>query len=574
MGSSQPRAFPSPLIVQSDKTILVEVDNPGFEAARDAIARFAELVKSPEHVHIYRITNLSLWNAAAAGMTAGEIIATLESFSRYEVPGNVIRDIEDYISRYGRLKLEKQDGALVLRSEDEILLKEVTMNKTVRRYLTGEQIDECTVVVKPGARGYIKKALTDIGFPAEDLVGYVEGEFFPLHLRSTTRSGLPFSLRRYQQEAIDAFYAGGSAAGGSGVVVLPCGAGKTVVGIGVMEKLETNTLIITTSTVASRQWRDELLDKTDLEEEDIGEYSGEKKEIKPITLATYQILTYRPRGAVEGDNDSFPHFTLFNERNWGLIIYDEVHLLPAPVFRVTAELQAKRRLGLTATLVREDGREKDVFALIGPKRYDAPWKELERQGWIAEAICNEIRVGMDDELRLRYALAPERNKYRIAAENPRKLDITRAIVEHHRARGDRILIIGTYIEQLKQVAELINAPLLTGKTSNRARMQLYDDFRAGKVDTIVVSKVANFAVNLPDANVAIQISGTFGSRQEEAQRLGRILRPKNNGSPAFFYSLVSKETKDQDFGAKRQLFLTEQGYRYVITDTFDGAIYG
>ncbi len=558
-----------PLIVQSDKTILLEVDNPEFEDARDAIIRFAELIKSPEHVHTYRITNLSLWNAAATGMTASEIVAALESFSRYEVPENVIRDIEDYISRYGRLKLEKHAGAVVLRSEDEILLKEVTRNKAVQRYLTGEQIDARTVVVEPGARGYIKKALTDIGFPAEDLVGYVEGEFFPLQLRETTRAGLPFSLRKYQKEAVDAFYAGGSAAGGSGVVVLPCGAGKTMVGMGVMAKLETNTLIITTSTVASRQWRDELLDKTDLVSDDIGEYSGEKKEIKPITIATYQILTYRPRRKGQTDNAYYPHFALFNERNWGLIIYDEVHLLPAPVFRITAELQAKRRLGLTATLVREDGREKDVFSLIGPKRYDAPWKELEQQGWIAEAICNEIRLGMDDERRLMYALASDRSKYRIAAENPRKLEVAKQIVEYHRARGDKILVIGMYIEQLEQIARMLNAPLLTGKTPNREREKLYDDFRNGKLDTIVVSKVANFAVNLPDANVAIQISGTFGSRQEEAQRLGRILRPKADGSPAFFYSLVSKDTKDQDFSARRQLFLTEQGYRYVITDTFE-----
>ncbi|NQE44871.1 hypothetical protein C5S31_02450, partial [ANME-1 cluster archaeon GoMg2] len=369
----------NPLIVQSDKTILLEVDNSRYEDARDAIIGFAELIKSPEHIHTYKITNLSLWNAAATGIDALQIISALESFSRYEVPENVITDIEDYISRYGRLKLEKLNDAVVLRSDDEILMQEVIRNKKVQRYLTEEQLDARTVVVQLGARGYIKKALTDIGFPAEDLVGYVDGEFFPFHLRDTTRGGLPLSLRKYQSEAVDSFYAGGSAVGGSGVVVLPCGAGKTVVGMGVMEKLETNTLIITTSTVASRQWRAELLDKTSLEEDEIGEYGAERKEIKPITIATYQILTYRPRKSEEEDN--FPHFYLFNERNWGLIIYDEVHLLPAPVFRVTAELQAKRRLGLTATLVREDGRERDVFSLIGPKKYDALWKELEQQGW-------------------------------------------------------------------------------------------------------------------------------------------------------------------------------------------------
>lgn len=554
----------NPLIVQGDKTILLEVDNPRYEDARDAIIRFAELIKSPEHVHTYKITNLSLWNAAAAGMDAAQIISVLDSFSRYEVPRNVITDIWDYISRYGRLKLEKQNGDVVLWSDDEILMQEVMRNKKVQPYLTEEQLDARTVVVKLGARGHIKKALTDIGFPADDLVGYVEGEFFPFQLLDTTRAGLPFSLREYQAEAVDSFYAGGSAAGGSGVVVLPCGAGKTVVGMGVMAKLETNTLIVTTSTVASRQWRTELLDKTNLEDDEIGEYGAEKKEIKPVTIATYQILTYRPRKSEA--EDYFPHFFLFDERNWGLIIYDEVHLLPAPVFRITAELQAKRRLGLTATLVREDGREKDVFSLIGPKKYDALWKELEQQGWIAEAVCNEIRLQMDDEYRLQYALAPDRSKYRIAAENPRKYELTRQIVESHRKRGDRILVIGTYLEQLERVAKMLNAKLLTGKTPTRERMKLYDEFRKGAVDVMAVSKVANFAIDLPDANVAVQISGTFGSRQEEAQRLGRILRPKSNGSPAFFYTLVTKDTKDQDFGAKRQLFLTEQGYRYVIRD--------
>ncbi|NQE55123.1 hypothetical protein C5S29_16240 [ANME-1 cluster archaeon GoMg3.2] len=557
----------NPLIVQSDKTILLEVDNSRYEDARDTISGFAELIKSPEHVHTYRITNLSLWNAAASGIAASRIIAALEAYSRYAVPENVIIDIEDYVSRYGRLKLKMLDGSVVLQSDDEILMKEVMRNKKVQSYLTEEQIDARTVVVALGARGYIKKALTDIGFPAEDLVGYVKGEFLAITLLATTRRGLPFSLRKYQLEAVDSFYAGGSAAGGSGVVVLPCGAGKTVVGMGVLEKLDTNTLIITTSTVASRQWRDELLDKTDLDGEMVGEYSAERKEIKPITIATYQIITYRPR---KSDEDAFPHFSLFNERNWGLIIYDEVHMLPAPVFRVTAELQARRRLGLTATLVREDGKERDVFSLIGPKKYDAPWKELEEQGWIAEAVCNEIRLKMDDELRLQYALAADRNKHRIAAENPRKYDITRRIVEYHRKKGDRILVIGTYIGQLERVAEMLDAKLLTGKTPNRERMKLYDAFRSGEIDVMVVSKVANFAIDLPDANVAVQISGTFGSRQEEAQRLGRLLRPKDDRSPAFFYTLVSKDTKDQDFGAKRQLFLTEQGYRYHISDDFSG----
>ncbi|MCW3132323.1 MAG: DEAD/DEAH box helicase [Candidatus Methanospirare jalkutatii] len=557
-----------PMIVQSDMSVLLEVGHPLYEDARDALNRFAELVKSPEHIHTYRITMLSLWNAAASGMNAEDVISSLEAFSRYEIPQNVIANIRDWMSRYGRLKLlryEEDARFLLLRSDDELLLREIMRSEKVRPFLE-DILDRRTALVKASARGLLKKALTELGFPAEDLVGYAEGERFRLRLLRKTRSGEHFELRKYQREAVEAFYAGGSPRGGSGVIVLPCGAGKTIVGIAIMEKLQTNTLIITTSTVASRQWKAELLDKTDVSEEDIGEYSGEKKEIKPITIATYQILTHRHLKSEE-----FPHFSLFNERNWGLIIYDEVHLLPAPVFRITAELQAKRRLGLTATLVREDGRETDVFSLIGPKKYDAPWKELERQGWIAKAICHEIRAEMSDEMRMKYALAPEKQKFRIAsAENERKYEILRGIVRLHHARGDKILVIGTYLEQLKRAAEILasefKVEMLTGKTPTKKRMRAYSAFKRGDLDVIVVSKVANFAIDLPNANVAIQISGTFGSRQEEAQRLGRILRPKKDGSPAFFYSIVSKDTKEQDLAAKRQLFLTEQGYKYIISD--------
>ena len=557
-----------PMIVQSDMSVLLEVGHPLYEDARDALNRFAELVKSPEHIHTYRITMLSLWNAAASGMNAEDVISSLEAFSRYEIPQNVLANIRDWMSRYGRLKLlryEEDARFLLLRSDDELLLREIMRSEKVRPFLE-DILDRRTALVKASARGLLKKALTELGFPAEDLVGYAEGERFRLRLLKKTRSGEHFELRKYQREAVEAFYAGGSPRGGSGVIVLPCGAGKTIVGIAIMEKLQTNTLIITTSTVASRQWKAELLDKTDVSEEDIGEYSGEKKEIKPITIATYQILTHR-----HPKSDEFSHFSIFNERNWGLIIYDEVHLLPAPVFRITAELQAKRRLGLTATLVREDGRETDVFSLIGPKKYDAPWKELERQGWIAKAICHEIRAEMSDEMRMKYALAPEKQKFRIAsAENERKYEILRRIVRLHHARGDKILVIGTYLEQLKRAAEILAAEfkveMLTGKTPTKKRMRAYSAFKRGDLDVIVVSKVANFAIDLPNANVAIQISGTFGSRQEEAQRLGRILRPKKDGSPAFFYSIVSKDTKEQDLAAKRQLFLTEQGYKYIISD--------
>ncbi len=546
----------NPLIVQSDKSVLLEVQNDRYEKARDWLARFAELEKSPEHIHTYRITPLSLWNAAASGLTAEDIVGALGKYSKYDLPGNIRVDIYDYISRYGRVKLIMRDGALLLVSDDTPLIVEISRHKRMQPFII-ERVDNATLRVDASQRGHIKQLLVQIGYPAEDLAGYVDGAELPFHLLPVTKSGQPFSLRQYQQQSVEVFYAGGQASGGSGVIVLPCGAGKTMVGMGVMEKLQTATLILTPSTVAVRQWIAELLDKTGLSPDDVGEYSGLVKEIRPVTITTYQILTHRKRRT-----DDFPHFKLFNERDWGLIIYDEVHLLPAPIFRITAEIQARRRLGLTATLIREDGRETDVFSLIGPKKYDVPWKDLEKQGWIATAECHEIRLPLPDELRMTYALAEQRDKFRIAAENYDKLKIVRQLLGKH--RDDTVLIMGTYLDQLYEIADAIGAPLITGKTPVRERQKLFDQIRRGEITQLVVSKVANFSVDLPDVNVAIQVSGTFGSRQEEAQRLGRILRPKKHGLLAHFYALVTRDSRDQEFAAKRQLFLTEEGYRYEI----------
>lgn len=548
----------NPLIVQSDRSVLLEVDHPLHTEARDALAQFAEIEKSPEHIHTYRISPLSLWNAAASGLTPERVIELLTQFSKYDLPANIKADIHDYMGRYGRLKLFKAGDHLVLSSPDTALITEIAHHKRMEPYLL-QQTDAHTLEVDPARRGHVKQALIHIGFPAEDLAGYTEGTLLPIDLRSTTASNHPFSLRAYQEASVSAFHLDGSVSGGCGVIVLPCGAGKTMVGIGLISTLKRSTLILTPNTVAVRQWINELCDKTTIQPDQIGEYTGERKEIRPITVSTYQILTYRP-----SEDSDFPHFTLFTGQDWGLIIYDEVHLLPAPVFRITAEIQARRRLGLTATLVREDGREADVFGLIGPKRYDVPWRELERQGWIATAECHEIRVSLNQEERLDYAVAEEREKYRIAAENPIKLDVVQHLLEKH--QDDQILIIGQYIDQLKTLADLLNAPLLTGRTANSQREKLYERFRRGELKRLVVSKVANFAIDLPDANVAIQVSGTFGSRQEEAQRLGRILRPKTDGSFAYFYTIVTRDTRDQDFSANRQLFLTEQGYRYLIED--------
>ncbi len=557
----------APLIIQGDRTVLVEVQHPLYEEVRSHLARFAELEKSPEYIHTYRISTLSLWNAASAGMTADEILNGLRRYAKYPLPDNVVTEIREAISRYGRVRLtpDPHDPTrLRLTADDPLLLLELKRNRYVKKYILA-QIGPHTLQVPASRRGHVKQALVKAGYPAEDLVGYVEGTTLQFSLRETTLAGNPFIVRHYQQDAADIFWADGSPAGGAGVIVLPCGAGKTIVGMVVMAKAQANTLILTPSTVAARQWQEELLDKTTLTADLIGEYTGQRKEIRPITVTTYQILTYRKRGA-KGHHlpleEEFPHFKLFNTGDWGLIIYDEVHLLPAPVFRITAELQARRRLGLTATLVREDGREEDVFSLIGPKKYDVPWHDLERQGWIAPALCYEIRVEMPQDYRLTYIMASRRQKYRVAADNPAKLEVLDRLLKHH--RGDRILIIGMYLNQLHHIAQHYNYPLLTGKTPIRERERLFRAFRSGEISTLVVSKVANFSIDLPDANVAIQISGTFGSRQEEAQRLGRILRPKSNGQQAYFYTIVSKETVDQDYSANRQRFLTEQGYRYYI----------
>jgi len=550
----------NPLIVQSDRTMLLEVHNPRFDDCRAFCSRFAELEKSPEHFHTYRITALSLWNAASSGMTAEEIIAGLEEFTKYPLPKNVVNEIKEQISRYGKVKLVKEeDGELYIISEEPNFLKEIAHHRSIQNYI--KEFQNNRIAVLKEYRGHIKHALIKIGYPVEDLAGYDEGAAYNFNFRAVTRSGRPFSMRDYQRKAVEVFHAGGSKYGGSGVIVLPCGAGKTIVGIGVMQLVGAYTLILVTNTLSIRQWKNEILDKTDIPEEDIGEYSGEKKEIKPITIATYNIVTHRKKKG--GD---FTHYHLFSAANWGLIIYDEVHLLPAPVFRLTSELQAKRRLGLTATLVREDGLEEDVFSLIGPKKYDVPWKELEKQSWIANAKCIEIRVDMDEELRAQYSVSDDREKYRLASENPAKLDVIKVIMEEH--GKNNILIIGQYLDQLEKIAKKFKLPIITGQTPLSERERLYKAFREGKEPCLIVSRVANFSIDLPDARVAIQVSGTFGSRQEEAQRLGRVLRPKGNDNMAYFYTIVSRDTTEETFAQNRQLFLTEQGYEYQIY-TFD-----
>ncbi len=552
-----PERSQGPLIVQSDRTILLETAHPSYEEARDSISRFAELEKSPEHIHTYRLSPLSLWNAAAAGLAAAHILTALDELSKYPVPQNVRFDVEDIVGRYGKLRLVRgADDRLVLESDEAWLLEEISRLKAVEPCLDAP-IDARSLAVKPGVRGTLKQALIKAGFPVEDLAGYVDGAPLTIELRNDTIAGRPFLLRHYQEEAVRLFHADGSNRGGSGVIVLPCGAGKTIVGLGVMAKLQTQTLILTANVSALRQWRDEILDKTDLTADQIGEYSGHEKEIRPVTLSTYQLLTYR-----RGKNEEFLHFKLFAERDWGLIIYDEVHLLPAPVFRATADLQARRRLGLTATLVREDGGEDDVFTLIGPKRYDVPWKDLERQGWIATARCTEIRIPLTAESRRQYAVADARAKFRISSTNPLKRELLAALLAEH--RGDKVLVIGQYIDQLEAIAADTGAPLITGKTPQAERDVLYEKFRGSELNLLIVSKVSNFAIDLPDANVAIQVSGTFGSRQEEAQRLGRILRPKADANQARFYALVTRDTRDQEFAQNRQRFLTEQGYQYEI----------
>jgi DNA excision repair protein ERCC-3 len=549
----------NPLIVQGDRTILVEVDNPKYAEARDRLAPFAELEKSPEHIHTYRLTPLSLWNAAAAGHTAEQMVEVLRAFSKFPLPTNLPIDIAETVSRYGRVKLERHTPEMLrLVCTDRPLLEELSRQQKLKPLL-GDRLDDTSYLIDPAFRGVLKQALITIGYPAEDVAGYTAGADLAIALREISKQGLPFKVRDYQREAADIFYAGGDVRGGSGVVVLPCGAGKTVVGITAMSMVQKNTLVLTTSITAVKQWRREILDKTDLREDQVSEYTGESKEISPVTLATYQILAFRP-----DKQDEFPHFKIFDERDWGLIIYDEVHLLPAPVFRVTAQIQARRRLGLTATLVREDGREGDVFSLIGPKKYDVPWRELENRGWIAEATCTEVRVALPEALRMEYAVAEWRHKYRIASENPAKDDVVARLLERY--KNNRVLIIGQYLKQLRQLCKRFNIPLITGQTINTEREDLYNKFRKGEVRHLILSKVGNFAIDLPDANVLIQVSGTFGSRQEEAQRLGRILRPKPDQEIAHFYTLVTRDTRELDFSHHRQLFLTEQGYSYQIAD--------
>ncbi|AEK35963.1 hypothetical protein CVAR_0611 [Corynebacterium variabile DSM 44702] len=541
-----------PLIVQSDKTVLLEIDHPAAAEARIALAPFAELERAPEHVHTYRITPLALWNARAAGHDAEQVVHVLETYSRFPVPQPLLVDIAETMGRYGRLTLATSPvHGLVLESSDAAVLAEIQRHKKIRPML-GEQIDADTVIVHPSERGRIKQELIKVGWPAEDLAGYVDGEAHPIELSTEHEQ---WELRDYQEMAAESFWSGGS-----GVVVLPCGAGKTMVGAAAMAKSKTTTLILVTNTVAGRQWRDELIRRTSLTEDEIGEYSGERKEIRPVTIATYQVVTRKTKGV-------FRALELFDSRDWGLIIYDEVHLLPAPVFRMTSDLQSRRRLGLTATLVREDGREDDVFSLIGPKRYDAPWKDIEAQGFIAPADCTEVRVQLGDNDRMIYATAEQNEKYRLAACSPVKTDVVRKILAKH--AGEPALVIGAYIDQLEELGEELDAPVIDGRTPNKRREELFDAFRAGELSVLVVSKVANFSIDLPGASVAIQISGTFGSRQEEAQRLGRILRPKPDGSAAYFYSVVTRDTLDADYAAHRQRFLAEQGYGYRIIDSID-----
>ncbi len=539
-----------PLIVQSDNTVLLEVAHPDAPKARAALAPFAELERAPEHIHTYRITPLALWNARAAGFDAEQAVDTLERYSRFPVPQPLLISVAETMARYGRLKLVQHPAhGLILEADEPALLTEVTRSKKIRP-LIGSLIDATSIPVHPSARGQIKQELTKLGWPVEDLAGYVDGEHHPIQL---DQDG--WQLRDYQQYATESFWEGGS-----GVVVLPCGAGKTIVGAASMAQAQTTTLILVTNTVAGRQWRDELLRRTTLTANEIGEYSGEKKEIRPVTIATYQVVTRKTKG-------EYRALELFDSRDWGLIIYDEVHLLPAPVFRMAADLQSRRRLGLTATLVREDGREDDVFSLIGPKRYDAPWKELEMAGYIATAECVEVRTTLSEEERLIYATAETRERYRLAACSRGKLRAVETLLAQH--AGQQTLIIGAYVDQLEEIAAHTGAPLIHGKTSTKKREEAFQAFREGRISTLVVSKVANFSIDLPEAAVAIQVSGTFGSRQEEAQRLGRLLRPKHDGAEAVFYTIVARDTLDAEYAVHRQRFLAEQGYAYRLVDAAD-----
>ena len=539
-----------PLIVQSDKSVLLDVDHSQADEARRAIAPFAELERAPEHIHTYRLTPLGLWNARAAGHDAEQVVDALVRYSRYPVPHAILLDVAETMDRYGRLQLVKdEDGTLLLHALDTAVLEEVVRAKRVAGLL-GERRGPADVVVHNSERGHLKQQLIKLGWPAEDLAGYVDGEKHPIALAEDG-----WALRDYQNHAIDNFWEGGS-----GVVVLPCGAGKTLVGAGAMARSSTTTLILVTNTTSARQWKDELIRRTTLTADEIGEYSGTKKEVRPVTIATYQVLTTKRKG-------QYAHLDLLDSHDWGLIVYDEVHLLPAPIFRLTADLQARRRLGLTATLVREDGRADEVFSLIGPKRYDAPWKDLEHQGWIAPAQCIEVRLTLSESERMVYAVAEPEGRYRLAACAPGKKRVVEQIVAAH--AGEQTLVIGQYLDQLEELAGRLDAPIITGKTPQKERQTLFAQFREGAVPVLVVSKVANFSIDLPEASVGIQVSGTFGSRQEEAQRLGRIMRPKQDGKTAHFYTVVTRDTVDQEFAAHRQRFLAEQGYAYTITDAED-----
>lgn len=570
----------NPLIVQSNRTLLLDVHAPLSEECRNALIPFAELVSSPEHLHTYQITPLSLWNAAGAGFSGEDAVAVLEKYSRYDIPQSVIMWIKESAGRFGKLRLvpapsEKnfQTGEdeefLYLVSESPYVYKEIEANPAAKKMLV-----PCEYIAPENAlknvtqnerrycfkllltdRGTIKQNLLKLGWPVKDDVPLVDGEPLEFSLRKTTLSGKKFEIRRYQSEAAQSIVGDRGPGTGFGTIVLPCGAGKTIVGITIMDMLRTNTLIVTTNISAVHQWISELLDKTTLTKEQISEYTGESKTICPVTVATYQILTWRPE-----KTGPYPHFSLFRKKGWGLVIYDEVHMLPAPVFRVAAELQAVRRVGLTATLVREDGCEGHVFSLVGPKRYDVPWKELERDKWIASAECVEVRLDLDSSKEIEYAVAGSRIKHRIASENPVKTEVVRELVTKY--SEDKILVIGQYIDQLQKLSQELNAPIITGKTPNAERDRIYSEFRNGTIRVLVVSKVANFAIDLPDASIAIQVSGTFGSRQEEAQRLGRILRPKERTSR--FFTLITRNTVEEDFGSNRQKFLAEQGYSYRI----------
>jgi len=543
-----------PLIIQSDHSLMLEVDHPDYADCRDFLGTFAELVKSPEFIHTYKITPLTLWNAAALDVPLSDILDGLQRFARYDVPANVRTDLREWYDVYGKLVLRQDpSGRLRLEVTEAAILERLRHDPALQPFWLEER--DGALMVAARERGNLKQALVRAGYPVKDLCGYVSGTALDIGLRDRTPDGRAFRLRDYQQDAVQAFYHAGSATGGSGIIVLPCGSGKTMIGLGLMAEIANQTLIVTTNNVSVHQWRDELLDKTCLTPDLIGEFTGLEKTVKPVTITTYQMLTHRPSKDAPMEN-----LRLFTAHNWGLIIYDEVHMLPAPVFRATVEIQARRRLGLTATLIREDGRQDDVFALIGPKRYDVPWKTLESRGFIAEAFCTEYRLKLPPEEELLYAHALKKDRFRIAAENSSKLELVRELIRNH--EEDNILVIGQFITQLEDLATQLNAPLITGKTPHAERDKLYAAFKQGAIPVLILSKVANFAVDLPDANVLIQVSGTFGSRQEEAQRLGRILRPKE--SPSYFYTLVSKGTDEQTFGAKRQMFLVEQGYKYDI----------